>query len=302
MIAVTGASGFLGTAVLNELTSAAKPGLAVARRMPAGATPQRFAQLDLAHDTAGLRAELEEAGATALVHLALVPKTLFDLSPEMAQSGVEQLDRTVIEACRQSRSLRTIVLVSSAAVYGDHHPAGFRISENTRPAPGAAYGRIKLTQEERWRLAKLPCPLVIVRVFNLIGPGEPTSFVSSAVAERLAKLSDGDALPIRSSESTRDFCDVRDVASALLGVAELGAPAPSTINICSGEGTDIRTLTQMMVDASGRRIALAPDNAGKESRSVGNPDLLRSLTGWRRGFSLEQSIAVVWSEHSRRPT
>lgn len=301
MIAVTGASGFLGTALLREMTSAGKTGLGVARRMPTAATSQHFAELDLAHDTAGLRTKLDEAGATVLMHLALVPKSAFDVSPELAHAGVEQLDRTVIEACRESRTLQTIVLVSSAAVYGDHHPAGFRISEDTQPAPGAAYGRIKLAQEERWRSAKLPCPLVITRVFNLIGPGEPTSFVSSAVAERLAKLSDGDTLSIRSSESTRDFCDVRDVASALLAVGELGDAVP-TINICSGEGTDIRTLTRMMVDASGRRIALAPDNAGKESRSVGSPDLLHSRTGWRRRFSLEQSISDVWAEHSAPST
>ena len=302
MIAVAGSTGFLGSAVMNELSNAGIVALGIARNstLPP-ASHHQIAQVDLAHDVDRLQRELDRFRVTCLIHLALVSKPTFDHSPALAASGVEAIDHTLIEACRRSSTLQTIILASSAAVYGDRHPQGYRIPESGELAPGSIYGQIKLAQEKRWCSAALIQRLVTARVFNLIGPGEPTSYVCSAISHNLTKLKDGDALPIRSSASTRDFCDVRDVSRALIAIASLGADAPATVNICSGVPTTIAQLADIVVRVSGRNVRVTPDNAGAESRSLGDPGLLRSTTKWRQQLDLEQSASSVWRERSQAP-
>jgi nucleoside-diphosphate-sugar epimerase len=295
VIFVTGASGFLGTAVLGEIALRGRVAFGTVRRTPSTGSPHHLREIDLTLASDALAEHMEASGATTLIHLALVNRLSFDTTPSLAESQTEIIDRFVIAACKRSSTLRRVIIVSSSAVYGALQPGEQLLSEARGPAPNGQYGRSKLAQEQRWERANLQHPVVVARVFNITGPGEPPTLVCGALAERLAKLAEGSQLPLKSSESVRDFSDVRDAAAALLGIADMEGAPPSKVNVCSGKGITISDLARMIIKASGREVILAADGAGGESRSVGDPQLLTEQIGWRRRFSLQESASAVWS-------
>lgn len=294
VIVVTGASGFLGTALLAELGLQDRTALGIVRRAPRAPSLHQIRVIDLSLESDALITQMETSGATTLIHAALPSRQSFEGATGVAESETENLDRVVLGACRRCSSLQRAILVSSSAVYGPLRPEEDRLAETRHPVPNSRYGRGKLAQEERWERANLPNPTVVARVFNITGPGEPPSLVCGAIAEKVGRLNRGAELPLRNSESVRDFSDVRDAAGALLGIADMEGIPPSRVNICSGNGITISHLARMIIAASGREVSLAPDGSGGESRSIGNPNVLIKRVGWRNRFSLQESASAVW--------
>jgi nucleoside-diphosphate-sugar epimerase len=201
------------------------------------------------------------------------------------------MDGHVIAAATRARFS---VVVSSAAVYGDRAPARARFEERAAPAPGNAYGRAKLEQEQRWRAALPAERLLVARLFNLTGPGEPPTQAARAFADRLRAAAPGETVGVRQSESLRDFLDVRDAGDAL---AELvGAGVGGTVNVCSGVPVSVADLAARMVRVSGLGVRLDLDGQGGESRSVGDPGELERRVAWRPRRGLDDSLSAIWAE------
>jgi GDP-4-dehydro-6-deoxy-D-mannose reductase len=263
----------------------------VRERLPSVSGETR--RVDLSQDVTGMIAAIRELHATVLIHCAFSERPMFETDPERAASEAEAIDRTVIAACR-SGQLQRVVLVSSSAIYGLQRKGERWLSESRDPAPSANYGRAKLAQEKRFQDGVTDTSLIIAREFNVTGPGEPTTNVAGALAARLAKLSSGDRLPLRSSESVRDFSDIRDAAGAILRIATAEETLPRIVNVCSGVGTRVADYARMIVAASGKGVTLEPDRLGADSVSVGDPSVLTSTTGWQNKFTLTESAAAVW--------
>lgn len=295
MIVVTGASGFLGGAVLNEIENRGLQPVGIGGPSQADPADGRFMRLDLAESSDLLARSLRDSRAEALIHAALPAREAFEKDPAGSDSRIERIDRNVIMACAESPNLRTVILVSSSAVYGPLKTTERSFSETRPPEPAAHYGRSKLAQEKRWSGAPLNARLVIARVFNITGPHEPASNLGGAFARRLAGMSDGASIPLRNSESVRDFSDVRDTAAGIVSLTTLRTPVPPVINICSGIGTIVSNFARMILEASGRDITLVADGQGKDSRSVGDSSLFSIATGLSPKFTLEESAAAVWT-------
>jgi GDP-4-dehydro-6-deoxy-D-mannose reductase len=280
---------------MEEIAQRGRVAIAIQRRAPSVQSSHHFREIDLSLGGDTLGEDMRDFGATTLIHMALADRPSFDVTPDLAESQTEIIDRSVIDACKRSPSLRRVILVSSSAVYGALQPGEDSVTEAREPAPNSHYGRSKLAQEERWERANLPCPIVVARIFNITGPREPSSLVCGAIAERLAKLGKGSHLPLKNSESVRDFSDVRDAAGALLGVADLNETQSLRINICSGKGIPVSAIARMIIEASGREVILDADGSGGDSRSIGDTRLLAEKTGWHHRFSLRESASAVWS-------
>ena len=106
---------------------------------------------------------------------------------------------------------------------------------------------------------------------------------------------------------TRCFCDVRDVVSALIGLAADGQFQERVFNVGSTEEISIRELAQRILKLTGssspiHRVpfheAYAP---GFEDMQRRVPDLTRinKSLGWHPTFSLDQTLLAT-IEHERR--
>lgn len=277
---VTGASGFLGQHVQRAATA---NGIEVVGLDRAGPHPVDL--LDLAAVTKRVR----ETRPDVVLHLASLTsqadvRALFDVNV----TGTAML----CEALGDSAA--PLVVVGSSSVYGNTGEG--LVSEATPAAPRSLYAVSKWSQEAvALRSARVTGRVVtIARLFNLIGPGMPPTLLAGTMAEQLARAEAGGSKVLRfgALTATRDFLDVRDAAGALLRLAEVRPQGP--VNVCTGTGLRVSRCLDTLREASTARVEVVTD----ENRSrpddipvqVGDPSLMRRLTGWHPAIPFEQSL------------
>ncbi|MCB0962834.1 MAG: NAD-dependent epimerase/dehydratase family protein, partial [Acidimicrobiales bacterium] len=92
-------------------------------------------------------------------------------------------------------------------------------------------------------------PVLRVRAFNHLGPGQTDKFVAPALASRIARAelegspADGGevVLPVGDLSARRDFTDVRDVVRAYRLLMRDGEPG-EVYNVCSGVDLAVQDL------------------------------------------------------------
>lgn len=221
----------------------------------------------------------------------------------------------VLAAMKRHAPEAVAVLFGSAAEYGTPPPEALPVRENAPAIPSSFFGASKLAQTEAARVAAAEWRLsvLVVRPFNILGPGLPPYYVAAALANRLREAKAAGAsgeFAVVNAEATRDFVDVRDVADAVLRLATRAVPAPGTLdvyNIASGRETPILAVAERLCAlAGGFRAVNAGSGQSRSgiSRSVGDASKLRELTGWAPRISWEQSIQDLWHRaapfHQRR--
>ena len=194
-----------------------------------------------------------------------------------------------------------VLLVGSAAQYG--HPMSLPITEDHPQQPISVYGKTKLWQEELASsfVDEYDMKIVMTRVFNLIGPGQPTTFVCGRIAAQFADMVEKQEprqLRIRSLASTRDFLDVRDavrVYCLLLKVSAWGQP----FNVCSGQETSLSDLIDEFTKVSNLRprinCELSKSVVVGIDRVYGDIKALKQVIRWERRFLLQDSVRDILS-------
>ncbi|MEI2414772.1 NAD-dependent epimerase/dehydratase family protein [Orrella sp. JC864] len=181
------------------------------RRVPEpGAAPagMRWIAADL-RDPATLGALPE--GITRLAYLPTPQARSVAAYTEIFLHGLRNLLRAL-----DASALRRTVLVSSTAVYGEHH--GDWVDEATAPAPAGANGHV-LLQAEQW-LARQPGSHVVLRLAGLYGPGR------GWLLERLRR---GQAAAPRHRPHWANRIHVQDAAGALAHLLLHPCPQPCYI-------------------------------------------------------------------------
>jgi len=209
----------------------------------------RYQQLSLI-ETVRLKEVIRELQPHCIFHLASGLSTaserdLFETNLE----GTASLMNAMADA-QLAKAL--IILGSSGSVYGD--AASLPISESHPCNPVNMYGLTKLAAEHLTRLKAARCGIawVTARIFNVVGPGQAESHVCGRLAAELASPASSRSMMINVGplDTTRDFIDVRDVASALLLLARSGEHG-GTYNVASGRETPIQLILSELLRISG---------------------------------------------------
>jgi len=205
--------------------------------------------------------------------------------------------------------LRSLTLVaSSSAVYGGGGRA--LITERRGFAPQTAYAGSKCAEEivaQQYRAEK-GIPIIIARTFNLVGPRQPISQVTSSIACQIAKIEAGmqTALEVGNLATRRDYTDVRDAVRAYLLLAKNGKTGRA-YNVCSGRSWSIRHLVSILVRMSGAEIQIVCDESRKRPGDVkeqrGSPKLTQRVAGWAPTIKMKQSLGDLlnyWRANFRK--
>jgi UDP-glucose 4-epimerase len=250
---VTGAAGFLGSALANRL---AREGHQIRGYddLSAG-DPSRlsadvlFTRGDVT-DRPKLWTLLQEIDC--VYHLAAkvsVPESI--LYPR--EYNIINVGGTVsvMEAMRDV-GVRRVILISSGAIYGDQGQQP--LVESAPPNPGSPYAVSKLAAEHYVHTigALWDIETVALRVFNAYGPGQPLAAAHPPVVPHfLRQVSHGGSMVIHGKgEQTRDFVYLDDVVSAMIAAASAPTINRSVINIGSGTETSIQSLGQSVLEAA----------------------------------------------------
>lgn len=186
---------------------------------------------------------------------------------------------TVFEEVRRAQQLRgrplPVVYASSAAVYGD--TSEIPISEQAPTRPANAYGVDKLGCELHAAVAGRIDGMrtVGLRFFNVYGPRQsPDSPYSGVISIFCRRVLQGAPLEIHGDGTQiRDFVYVEDAVTALKRAMSAAAPAPQVINVCTGIGTLIGRLGELISQIHNVPFLprYLPSREGDLRLSVGNP-------------------------------
>ena len=203
----------------------------------------------------------------------------------------------VLLACAEFKVGR-VIAVSSADVYGIVHDDELPITEANPLRPITPYAASKVAADylalQAWLGSQLP--VVRVRAFNHLGPGQSPKFVAPALAERIARNErDGaTAIPVGNLSARRDFTDVRDVVRAYRLLAESGESGEA-YNVCSGQAVSVQDLAGRLLSMARHPMQLEPDPRLERPIDVpvllGDYSLLGRATGWKPEIPLGQTLA-----------
>jgi nucleoside-diphosphate-sugar epimerase len=157
-ILVTGASGFAGRHIVEQLCRRGYGVRALIRRVPErGFGPSVKLIVGDLNQPETYASALD--GVTAIVHAALTD----DLSHEPRATST-------LQSCGAQAGVRQFIHLSSIAVYGN--PPSGTITEETAPIPASdAYSHTKLAIEEALRANSTGLEVVILRLGCVYGPG-----------------------------------------------------------------------------------------------------------------------------------
>jgi GDP-4-dehydro-6-deoxy-D-mannose reductase len=206
----------------------------------------------------------------------------------------------ILAAARAVATNPRVLVVSSAEVYGVVTPDQLPLDEGAPAEPASPYAASKLAAEavalQAWR--GYGQPVVVVRPFNHIGPGQSPNFFVPALAKRIVEAGrNGDrSLPVGNLTSRRDFTDVRDVVLAYRLLIECGQPG-AVYNVCSGRDVAMSEVATQLLELAGADLTLETDPALLRPVDVpvlrGSADLLRAATGWQPQVPLATTLADV---------
>lgn len=187
----------------------------------------------------------------------------------------------------------TFVLGSTGSVYGTQ--VDIPITESAFPVPVGSYAVSKYMAE---MMAKdiaynSAMPLIIARIFNILGPGLQPRHLTSYLVHRIAeieKLESEQKISVGDLNTARDFIDVRDVAQFL--ASDFSGYEPITlINIAGGAEVEIKTIVDKLCCIARIPIALTLDptrNRSGANRIFANVDKLTKAYTLR--YTLQQSL------------
>ena len=289
---LTGCHGFTGRYVAAELEA---DGYEVVGLAHDGDPPREGVLRANLLDRAAVRNAVSEARADVVVHLAAISFVAHGDVDEIYRTNVVGT-RNLLEALANSElKPRSVVLASSANIYGN--AAVEPIDENTPPAPANDYAVSKLAMEYMARLWVDRLPITLVRPFNYTGAGQSENFLIPKIVAHFQQKAK--TIELGNTDVARDFSDVRDVARAYAAIVAK-APVGQVVNVCSGVAYTLGDVLALMAEIAGYTIEVRVNPAFVRSnevkRLVGSSAKLRALTGLQTATALRDTLAWMFAE------
>jgi nucleoside-diphosphate-sugar epimerase len=296
-VLVTGATGFIGRRLVRWLVEAQAQ---VCAGVAPDEEPERVATLpaqvqrlifDL-RDAQAVQTAVAKSAPQVVFHLAAVGVTDTGVDPGLALAVNTGGTLHLLEALK-GRDVQRVVLVGTCYEYGARQALEGLDPLNAYAASKAAawaFGRMY------WRAYDLP--VVVVRPFQVYGPGQPGhTLVPAAVGAALA----GEDFSMTLGEQQRDFVYVDDIVTGLLAAAESPGIEGCSLDLGTGQVTMVREVVERiwaMTGAGGRILVGAlPYRPGAVMCLVASADRTARLTGWRAQVGLDEGLrrTIDWT-------
>lgn len=307
-ILVTGAEGFVGGRLAPRLVARGvdviachAPGVVTANDDADTRASIEHIALDV-RDRDGVDRVFRDTAPDAVVHLAGLSDVAdswrrIDDHYRVNVEGAEH----VVRAARALSDTCRLVIASSAEVYGAVPEAELPVRETRGLEPGSPYALTKAAVE---RLS-LPLGAIVVRSFNLIGPGQGANFALPSFAMQLAAIEadrEEPVLHVGNLSPRRDFVHVDDGADAYALLVARGEPG-SVYNVARGEAIGLEAALGRLIGISGLEVEIRQDPDRMRPADVpamcGDASRLRAL-GWRPKRSFDQALEAIWKDARRR--
>ena len=311
-VAVTGASGFVGGALIKLLSTHSNfDPVAIYRttpeRPPLGC--ETFVCGELASDT-DFTAALK--GADSVVHCAARVHVMNERAADpMAEFRLANVAATHNLARQAAKcGVRRFVFISSIKVNGESTQSGQPYRADDVPMPADAYGVSKMEAEEGLRTiaAETGMDVVIIRPVLVYGPGVKANFFNM-----IKLLNRGVVLPFGAINNKRSLVSLYNLVDLISVCLTHPAAANQTFLVSDGQDVSTTQLLRKMAEALRCRARLLPvpssllvaaarllNKKSLSQRLCGNLQVdiekNRELLGWTPPMSVEQGFALT-AEH-----
>lgn len=308
-VLVTGADGFIGSHLTEQLVKAGYPVKAFVfynsfgRRgwldtLPVDIQKEiEFFSGDI-RDPNGVREAVKDVDG--IFHLAALIAIPFSYhSPDSYVDTNIKGTLNVLQAARASETSR-ILVTSTSEVYGT---AQYVPIDEKHPYQGQSpYSATKIGAD---RLAEsfyrsFDMPVSIVRPFNTYGPRQSARAVIPTIISQL--LAGYEEIKLGSLTPTRDFNYVLDTVNGFKAIYESSNTVGEEINIATMKEISIGTLAEEIIKQINPNAKIVCDEErlrpekSEVNRLLGNNEKIRRLTNWEPQYSLEQGIheTIAW--------
>ncbi|NNM83318.1 MAG: SDR family NAD(P)-dependent oxidoreductase [Burkholderiales bacterium] len=319
MILVTGAGGFIGSHLVEELARSGERVRAMVHynfQSNWGWLETLSAELmgnvevfsaDLA-DPFAVRRAVE--GCDTVYHLgALIAIPYSYVAPASYVSTNVTGTLNILEACRAEK-VRRLVHTSTSETYGT---AQYVPIDEKHPLVGQSpYSASKIAADklaESYHLS-FGLPVATIRPFNTFGPRQSARAVIPTIISQA--LSGATTIRLGSLDPVRDLNYVKDTVRGFMAVAAADSAVGQVTNVGRGSGVTIGELAEMLVKLCGSSAKIECDDRRVRPEKSEVMELIcdnsraRDLLGWAPRFSLEEGLAetVDWMKgnlHKYKP-
>jgi NAD dependent epimerase/dehydratase len=239
-------------------------------------------------------------GCDVVFHLAALIAIPFSYhSPD---SYIETNIKGTLNVLQAARKLNVerVLITSTSEVYGT---AQYVPIDEKHPCQGQSpYSATKIGAD---RIAEsfyrsFDTPVVIVRPFNTYGPRQSARAVIPAMITQL--LSGGTELNLGNLTPTRDFNFIEDTVRGFISIAQADNALGEEINIATGQEHSIQKVADILIGAinpkaviQNKEERIRPEKS-EVCRLVGDNTKIKTLTGWRPKYGLEEGLlnTVEW--------
>lgn len=250
MILVTGATGFVGAALVSDLSARGQAFRAASRLPLAG--HMAVGAIDGSTDWSGALIDVD-----TVIHLAARVHIMRDSVPDPLAAFRASNTVATMNLARQAAAVgvKRFVFTSSIKVNGEATEVGYPYTETETPRPVDPYGQSKLEAEAAlFALGRQTgMQIVIVRPPMVYGPGVKANF---AAFFNWAAL--GLPAPLGAVKNRRSMAYVRNLTDFLILCASHPAAAGEVFLVSDGDDVSTARLFASMAAALGRPSRLLP--------------------------------------------
>lgn len=241
-----------------------------------------------------LKSVVNQVNPDYVVHLAAIAFVAHGDTDEIYQTNLIGTQHLLQALSELPTKPKHIILASSANTYGNAHVEP--ITESTPFAPVNDYAVSKLAMEFMAQTWQEKLPISIVRPFNYTGVGQSPQFLLPKIIKHFKEKAE--VIELGNLDVVRDFSDVRDVVDAYARLLTT-EPNGTAYNICSGKGTSLLEVIEIMKAISGHTLEVRVNPAfvrtNEVKRLIGSNKKLESVIGERKLYSLQETLSWMYN-------
>lgn len=270
-IAITGASGFIGTELIQQLNDSVHV-IGLTRNLPAGDNTIEWRQTD--YSVTSLQTAFKDVDV--VIHLAAVRGTTTNREDYVINETITENVLSAMDACKVGR----IVLASTISVYDDETTIPWTEEEPLQAR--TMYGDSKIACEKLVKdySAKFGFDYSIVRIAQVLGLGEKRRGMMNVFLDTAA--AGGEITVIGKSVAKRQYIYVKDLVAIIEKLAKLDKGVNITVNAGMSEAYTNLEIAQITNSVYGNTTPINYDDSKIETikSSCMNNDKLMTAIGY----------------------
>ena len=315
VVSITGANGYIGSALTRELEKYSLKIIRISRKQ---LTPKDGVEdwvLDLNKKSSWIKIVNR---SDIIFHLS-GNTSIYDAEKDPKESLISTLFPIIqlINASKKLSRIPRVIFSSTATVYGLTEV--LPVLETKRPSPITVYDLHKFFAEQQLLVASSSniIDAISLRLANVYGPS-PTESLSQdrGILSKITKkrfalknlqiYGNGDYL--------RDYIYIDDVVNAFLHASVMDYDIllnknQISLNVASGKGTSVKEVFDLISREIEKITGIRGDienvawpeevNEIEKRNYIGSIELIKSLTGWQPSVSLEEGIRLLVKHYSK---